>query len=104
LPDPSGTQVVENIQTLLNQARGMSRGWEQTIRETLTALTEKSEETLWPRDTLFRYLQLMESLQENMREYQELQMMASTLFSLTFYKCISWNFPPPPLPKKTHFH
>ncbi|KAJ3360569.1 hypothetical protein GGF32_008312 [Allomyces javanicus] len=71
--------LVNNIQALLTQARGVSKGWEQTIRETLAALAEKSEETLWPRDTLFKYFQLMESLQENMREYQELQMMANAV-------------------------
>ncbi|KAI9156008.1 Cation channel sperm-associated protein 2 [Blastocladiella emersonii ATCC 22665] len=71
--------LVENIQTLLTQAHGVSKGWELTIRETLMALAVKSEETMWPRDTLFRYFQLMESLQENMREYQELQMMANAV-------------------------
>ncbi|ORZ33335.1 Ion transport protein-domain-containing protein [Catenaria anguillulae PL171] len=71
--------LVDSIQQLLNQAHGVSKGWEATIRETLSALAAKSEETMWPRDTLFRYFQLMESLQENMREYQELQMMANSV-------------------------
>ena len=29
-------------------------------------------ETLWPRDTLFRYYQLMERLQENMEERKQI--------------------------------
>eukprot|EP01086_Lenisia_limosa_P005241 TRINITY_DN21660_c0_g1_i1.p1 TRINITY_DN21660_c0_g1~~TRINITY_DN21660_c0_g1_i1.p1 ORF type:complete len:294 (-),score=29.46 TRINITY_DN21660_c0_g1_i1:178-1008(-) len=34
-------------------------------------------ETAWPRDTLFRYFQSIEALQENMREYRELQVLAA---------------------------
>ncbi|KAI9218701.1 Ion transport protein-domain-containing protein [Blastocladiella britannica] len=75
----SSQQLVDNIQQLLTEAHGVSKGWEATIRETLAALAAKAEETLWPRDTLFKYFQLMESLQENMREYQELQSMANAV-------------------------
>ena len=38
---------------------------------------DKQTETLWPRDTLFDYLQALERLQENVKEYQELQHMAA---------------------------
>lgn len=55
------------------------------------SLISRGNEVLWPRDTLFKviqnklnifyykYFQLMEKLQENMKEYQELQLMASKL-------------------------
>ena len=41
------------------------------MAETLHALADSTAETMWPRDTLFEYLQLMENLQENMKEYEE---------------------------------
>ena len=43
----------------------------------LQTLALKKVETMWPRDTLFRYLQAMESIQENLKEYQELQVLAA---------------------------
>jgi cation channel sperm-associated protein 2 len=52
--------------------------WDNTVANTLQALAASKEETMWPRDTLFKYLQVMESLQENLAEYYELQMLAAT--------------------------
>ena len=43
----------------------------------LLLMKDNSAETMWPRDTLFEYLQTMEKLQENMQEYQELQHIAA---------------------------
>jgi len=48
--------------------------WDETVRNAFEKLP--SSDTVWPRDTLFKYLMLMASLQENMREYQELQTLA----------------------------
>jgi hypothetical protein len=42
-----------------------------------SAAEKKKIEYLWPKDTLWRYFQIMESMQENFREYQELQLMAA---------------------------
>ncbi|KAJ3085986.1 Cation channel sperm-associated protein 2 [Quaeritorhiza haematococci] len=68
--------VLETIQRLLIASRDISKGWEATVTETLASLAAHESETMWPRDTLFKYLQLMENLQENMKEYQELQLLA----------------------------
>ncbi|KAI9366044.1 Ion transport protein-domain-containing protein, partial [Zopfochytrium polystomum] len=68
--------VLQSIQRLLVTSQGISKGWEQTVAETLAALEGSQAETMWPRDTLFQYLQVMESLQENMKEYEELQLLA----------------------------
>ncbi|XP_030832241.1 cation channel sperm-associated protein 2-like [Strongylocentrotus purpuratus] len=49
--------------------------WEKTVHDNLQLLVNSSSETIWPRDTLFRYFQLMEALQENLQERQDLQNM-----------------------------
>jgi hypothetical protein len=46
--------MLENIQELVKQSHGASRGWEKTIEATLQTLTENHKEANWPRDTLFR--------------------------------------------------
>ncbi|KAI8804223.1 Ion transport protein-domain-containing protein [Cladochytrium replicatum] len=75
--------ILLNIQDLLVASNGNSKGWESTVAETLTAFSGKQTETMWPRDTLFKYFQVMENLQENMKEYQELQLLAAwTLMEL----------------------
>mmetsp|Transcript_42260 Transcript_42260/g.68537 ORF Transcript_42260/g.68537 Transcript_42260/m.68537 type:complete len:461 (-) Transcript_42260:161-1543(-) len=51
--------------------------WQEIISKTLPALASRNKETNWPRDTLFTYLQTMENLQENMKEYEELQQLAA---------------------------
>ncbi|KAJ3194688.1 hypothetical protein HK101_002162 [Irineochytrium annulatum] len=70
------TDVLQSIQRLLVASHGISKGWETTVAETLTSFAASKSETMWPRDTLFKYLQLMENLQENMKEYEELQLLA----------------------------
>ncbi|KAG4087957.1 hypothetical protein H8356DRAFT_1726378 [Neocallimastix lanati (nom. inval.)] len=71
--------VIETIQRLLIVSNKISQGWENTISNTLQGLLGKQKDTTWPRDTLFRYLQIMENLQENMKEYQELQLIAASI-------------------------
>ncbi|XP_065828370.1 cation channel sperm-associated protein 2-like [Oscarella lobularis] len=55
-----------------------SKDWTKMVHENLTALSSNSKETLWPRDTLFRYYQLMEEMQESIHEYEELQKLAAS--------------------------
>jgi len=73
------SDIIETIQRLLIVSNKISQGWENTISNTLNGLLGKQKETIWPRDTLFRYLQIMETLQENMKEYQELQLIAASI-------------------------
>ncbi|XP_070543381.1 cation channel sperm-associated protein 2-like [Ptychodera flava] len=56
----------------LVEAQDSSINWEKTVHGNLEVLARTPTETLWPRDTLFRYFQLMESLQENLQERQDL--------------------------------
>lgn len=69
-------EFILTIQKLLLESQVNSKEWESTVKETMTALSGKQKEVIWPRDTLFRYLRTMEVLQENMREYQELSKLA----------------------------
>jgi len=41
-----------------------------------TQFGERKTEHIWPRDVLFSYLQTMEKLQNNIKEYQDLQYLA----------------------------
>ncbi|KAJ3413290.1 Exportin-2 [Chytridiales sp. JEL 0842] len=76
-PNGKDTDVLQTIQKLLVASHGISKGWESTVAETLTVLADSKAETMWPRDSLFQYLQLMENLQENMKEYEELQLLCT---------------------------
>jgi len=79
LEDIKASDIIETIQKLLIVSNKISQGWENTISKTLNGLLGKQKETIWPRDTLFKYLQIMENLQENMKEYQELQLIAASI-------------------------
>ncbi len=69
--------VLNSVQVMLAENNVLTRGWDQKIQETIKLLaTAKIGETVWPRDTLFAFLQTMEELQENMKEYQELSNLA----------------------------
>ncbi|KAL7746629.1 Cation channel sperm-associated protein 2 [Sorochytrium milnesiophthora] len=74
--DDNGGSVARIAQAIQHILNSTDRNWNNIVEETLYALGGQQTETLWPRDTLFRYLQLMESLQENMRELNELQVLA----------------------------
>eukprot|EP00948_MAST-09A_sp_MAST-9A-sp1_P000879 g879.t1 len=57
--------------------------WHREVENVLATLKDSRSETLWHRDTLFEYLQSLEKLQENMKEYQELQgLAAEALFKI----------------------
>ncbi|EDO37246.1 predicted protein [Nematostella vectensis] len=53
--------------------------WNATVAANLNVLKTIPVETLWPRDSLFRYLQLMEAMQENITERQQILKIAGTL-------------------------
>ena len=71
--------TIKTIQNLIKESYGASDSWEKNIGEALKSLTENHKEYDWPRDTLFKYLQTMQELQENMREFQELDRIASVM-------------------------
>eukprot|EP00899_Mesostigma_viride_P012119 jgi/Mesvir1/20908/Mv07981-RA.5 len=50
-----------------------SAKWVSLIKQLNAAIAQVPHDTLWPRDTLFKYYETMEALQENFREYHELQ-------------------------------
>jgi len=52
--------------------------WQRFVMQSIKVFQDQDPgSTLWPRDTLLEYLQTMERLQENMKEFQELQHLAS---------------------------
>lgn len=54
--------------------------WDKMVEETLEALeAERDLEAFWPRDVMFKYLQELESLMENIQEFRELNLMASNI-------------------------
>ncbi|CAH3138853.1 unnamed protein product [Pocillopora meandrina] len=59
-----------------DKAKDMTNDWITTVQANLTDLKNHPVETLWQRDTLFRYFQLMEAWQENLAERQQLIRMA----------------------------
>lgn len=67
--NPTNPDVLANPDNMEN--------WENIVRQTLASLDVKKTEHLWPRDTLFRYLQVMEKLQNNVKEYQDLNYLCS---------------------------
>eukprot|EP00455_Lapot_gusevi_P002899 TRINITY_DN11197_c0_g1_i3.p1 TRINITY_DN11197_c0_g1~~TRINITY_DN11197_c0_g1_i3.p1 ORF type:complete len:488 (-),score=60.15 TRINITY_DN11197_c0_g1_i3:162-1625(-) len=67
----------KNLQLPQNEKSELE-SWQITVRSTLDALRQKKTEYLWPRDALFQYLQSMEKMQENMKEYLELQFLAAS--------------------------
>lgn len=63
------------------------REWQGVVQDTLQGLSQNTTEYIWPRDILFGYLQRMERLQNNMKEYQDLQHLAATAIH-NMYKAI----------------
>jgi cation channel sperm-associated protein 2 len=52
--------------------------WERFVDASMRVFREQDAgTTMWPRDTLLEYLQTMELMQENMKEFQELQHLAA---------------------------
>ncbi|XP_068752581.1 cation channel sperm-associated protein 2-like [Montipora capricornis] len=55
-----------------DKAKELTNEWITIVQANLVHLKNHPVETLWPRDKLFRYFQLMESWQENLAERQQL--------------------------------
>jgi len=60
-----------------------NKSWNDTVRWNFQNF-ETNIETLWPRDTLFRYIQLMEAIQDNLAERHQLQRLAVRAISNMF--------------------
>lgn len=69
------------------------QGWIELVTQYYPSLCSQENLVLWPRDVLLnvfynqvfidlKYLQLMETLEENMKEYQLLQEYAGIIFNL----------------------
>ncbi|KAJ3275411.1 Cation channel sperm-associated protein 2 [Terramyces sp. JEL0728] len=55
----------------------LTAAWDKMVEETLEALqADRDLEAFWPRDVMFKYLQELESLMENIQEFRELNLMA----------------------------
>jgi hypothetical protein len=52
--------------------------WDEVVRNVFAKDIQLGDETVWPRDTLFNYYLWMSTLQENLREYQELSLLTCT--------------------------
>ncbi|XP_072166892.1 cation channel sperm-associated protein 2-like isoform X1 [Diadema setosum] len=65
--------LFERVSRIMEETAKKSEDWEKLVHDSLQVLVNSPAETLWPRDTLFRYFQLMEALQENLQERQDLQ-------------------------------
>lgn len=72
-------RMIKNIQKVIKESYGSSKSWEKNIGEALKSLTDNHKESDWPRDTLLKYFQAMQELQENMREFQELDRIATLM-------------------------
>jgi hypothetical protein len=72
-------KMIKNIQKVIKESYGSSASWEKNVSEALKSLTVNVKEVDWPRDTLFKYFQTMQELQENMREFQELDRLATLM-------------------------
>lgn len=57
--------------------------WNDTVRANFKNF-DSGKETMWPRDTLFRYIQCMETLQDNLAERHQLQRLSVRAISNMF--------------------
>ncbi|XP_035667152.1 cation channel sperm-associated protein 2-like isoform X1 [Branchiostoma floridae] len=75
--DQDAESVQRNISDHLLEAEKTDADWDRIVQENMTVLSEAIHETVWPRDTLFKYYRLMERLQDNLEERMELHRLAS---------------------------
>ncbi|KAI8506217.1 Cation channel sperm-associated protein 2 [Branchiostoma belcheri] len=75
--DQDTASVQRNISDHLLEAEKADADWDRIVQENMTVLSEAIHETVWPRDTLFKYYRLMERLQDNLEERMELHRLAS---------------------------
>lgn len=67
-----GAETAEDGKTSEKDTEAEFADWQKTIEGNLHHFQRCPMETLWPRDTLFKYFQLMEKLQENLVERKQL--------------------------------
>ncbi|XP_071964703.1 cation channel sperm-associated protein 2-like isoform X2 [Antedon mediterranea] len=70
------SELMDTISHRMMDTQKISDNWEKMVHDNLEILSRTPTETLWPRDTLFRYLQLMEAMQENLEEREHFQNLA----------------------------
>lgn len=80
-------QMIEARQKMMREAKSIRKRaqqerielmvWRDTLNRTLDPLSKEQSEHVWPRDVLFRYLMAMEKLQNNNKEFQDLQYLAA---------------------------
>jgi uncharacterized membrane protein YgaE (UPF0421/DUF939 family) len=71
---------MKKLEAIINIGIERESSWGKCVKETLGSLENSDNiETHWPRDTMFQYLQLMESLMENQQEYEELNLMTKKI-------------------------
>nr|XP_054755635.1 cation channel sperm-associated protein 2-like [Lytechinus pictus] len=69
----SSDALFRRVSRMMGETTKKSGDWEKMVHDNLELLMNSPTETIWPRDTLFKYFQLMEALQENLQERQDLQ-------------------------------
>ena len=79
LATKGASRVVDDLLTASEQG---SFRWSEDVVTNLQGLLTLESETMWPRDTLFKYLRAMETMQENLREFHELQHLAAMSISI----------------------
>ncbi|CAH1252717.1 CATSPER2 [Branchiostoma lanceolatum] len=75
--DQDAASIQRNISDHLLEAERADADWDRIVQENMTVLSDTIHETVWPRDTLFKYYRLMERLQDNLEERMELHRLAS---------------------------
>ena len=72
-----------NSYSVPNRSETRERDWERHVVTNLMEMDDKSKETVWPRDTLFDFFCIMETLQENLGERAYiLQLIKMTMIDL----------------------
>eukprot|EP00727_Mastigamoeba_balamuthi_P014674 m51a1_g9832 hypothetical protein (617) ;mRNA; r:1928990-1931607 len=69
---------------VVDEAGGDAFRWHEGVVRHCARVAALKAETLWPRDTLFEYLQTMEALQENVAEAQQLNALAARVVHQAF--------------------
>jgi cation channel sperm-associated protein 2 len=75
---PGGTRDSPVLTGLNMMLVGSADGWDADLARGMKAIAASKQEIRWPRDTLFKYFQVMESMQENQMEYYQLQMLLTS--------------------------
>lgn len=76
----AGDSRMKILEDFINNGIKEESSWGNCVKETLVSFDHSDNiETHWPRDTMFQYLQLMESFMENQQEYEELNLMTKKI-------------------------